>query len=295
MKSHWLKAAFQSGAWAPLRGGMETARRSIVYGITLALAFCNIQVAAAADLPAATPVYKAAPAGTPYDWTGFYAGGNIGYGWGSADAADTVNSLGFDFTGFFPVSFSHADTKSLDGVVGGGQVGYNWQASPSWVYGVEADWQAASQKASQSHSDPYVTLGFSTLSTTYEAKISWFGTVRGRVGYAWDRLLIYGTGGLAYGGLRLAGTMTDAGSSIGFPFSGTSPFGVSSVKGGWTAGAGVEGEIVKNWTWKLEYLYVDLGSIGVSAPGPFSPPDAVTARARFNDNTVRAGLNFQFH
>jgi len=107
-----------------------------------------------------------------------------------------VNSLGFDFTGFFPVSFSHADTKSLDGVVGGGQVGYNWQASPSWVYGVEADWQAASQKASQSHSDPYVTLGASTLSTTYEAKISWFGTVRGRVGYAWDRLLIYGTGGL---------------------------------------------------------------------------------------------------
>jgi outer membrane immunogenic protein len=67
------------------------------------------------------------------------------------------------------------------------------------------------------------------------------------------------------------------------------------VKGGWTAGAGVEGEIVKNWSWKLEYLYVDLGSIGVSAPGPFSPPDAVTARARFNDNTVRAGLNFQFH
>jgi outer membrane immunogenic protein len=119
--------------------------------------------------------------------------------------------------------------------------------------------------------------------------------VRGRVGYAWDRLLIYGTGGLAYGGLRLAGTMTDAGSSIGFPFSGTSPFSVSSVKGGWTAGAGVEGEIVKNWTWKLEYLYVDLGSIGVSALGPFSPPDAVTAHARFNDNIVRAGLNFQFH
>ena len=280
VSTFWLKVAVQSGAWAPLRGGMETARRSIVYGITLALAFCSIQAAAAADLPAATPVYKAAPAGTPYDWTGFYAGGNIGYGWGSAHAADTVNSLGFDFTGFFPVSFSHADTKSLDGVVGGGQVGYNWQASPSWVYGVEADWQAASQKASQSHSDPYVTLGFSTLSTTYEAKISWFGTVRGRVGYAWDRLLIYGTGGLAYGGLRLAGTMTDAGSSIGFPFSGTSPF-VCRVRRGMDCGRSVEGEIVKNWTWKLEYLYVDLGSIGVSAPGPFSPPDAVTARARF--------------
>ena len=108
MKSHWLRPVIPSGAWAPLRGGMEIPRRSIACALTLVLAFCGIQVAAAADLPAATPVYKAAPAGTPYDWTGFYAGGNIGYCWGSADAADTVNGVGFTFLGFFPVSFSHA-------------------------------------------------------------------------------------------------------------------------------------------------------------------------------------------
>ena len=269
--------------------------RSKVCGLTLALAFCSIHLAAAADLPAAAPVYKAAPASVPYDWTGFYVGGNIGYGWGSADAAETVNSVIITFAGSSPVSFSHADTKSLNGVVGGGQIGYNWQGSPNWVYGLEADWQAASQKASQSHSDPYVSLGFSALSTTYEAKISWFGTLRGRVGYAWDRLLIYGTGGLAYGGLRLAGTLTDSGTFLGAPFSGTAPFAVSKVDAGWTAGAGVEGEIINNWTWKLEYLYVDRGSIGVCAPGPPVSTDTVTAHARFTDNILRVGVNLRFH
>lgn len=270
--------------------------RSKVCGLTLALIFCSIQLAAAADLPAAAPAYKAAPAGVPYDWTGFYIGGNIGYGLGRANATETVSGRGF-ITGFFPVSFPHADTLSLDGVIGGGQIGYNWQASPNWVFGLEADWQGASQKASQSHSDPYITLGFSSLSAAYEAKISWFGTVRGRVGYAWDRLLIYGTGGLAYGGLRLAGTMTDSGSSLGMPFSATTPFGVSSVKAGWTAGAGVEGEIINNWTWKAEYLYADLGSINVFAPGDtaFLPADAVAAHARFTDNILRVGVNLRFH
>lgn len=271
-------------------------RGSVGRWATLAAVFCSIQVAAAADLPAAAPVYKAPPPVAAYDWTGFYVGGNIGYGWGRANATDTVSGRGF-ITGFFPVSFSHADTLSLDGVIGGGQIGYNWQASPNWVFGLEADWQGASQKASQSHSDPYITLGFSSLSTTYEAKISWFGTARGRVGYAWDRLLFYGTGGLAYGGLRLAGTMTDSGSSLGTPFSVTTPFGVSSVKAGWTAGAGVEGEIISNWTWKAEYLYADLGSINVSAPGgtAFLPADAVAVHARFTDNILRVGVNLRFH
>jgi outer membrane immunogenic protein len=80
------------------------------------------------------------------------------------------------------------------------------------------------------------------------------------------------------------------------PFSATTPFAVSSVKAGWTAGAGVEGEIINNWTWKAEYLYADLGSINVFAPGvSFLPADMVAAHARFTDNILRVGVNLRFH
>ena len=177
------------------------------------------------------------------------------------------------------------------------QIGYNWEALPNWSLASKRIGKGASQKASQSHSDPYITLGSPRSARPMEAKISWFGTARGRVGYAWDRLLFYGTGGLAYGGLKSAGTMTDAGIFLGTPFSATTPYGVSSVKAGWTAGAGVEGEIISNWTWKAEYLYADLGSINVSAPGgtAFLPADAVAVHARFTDNILRVGVNLRFH
>jgi outer membrane immunogenic protein len=296
MKSHWLRPVVPSAAWAPLRGGMEMARRSIACGLTLVLAFCGIQLAAAADLPAATPVYKAAPSVAPYNWTGFYIGGNLGYSWGRADT-------GTDITGFLgPTStLVHSDALKLNGAVGGGQIGYNWQVSPNWVYGLEADWQGSSENGGVNHNDPYslvvpgigmITSG--TLTTNAEAKISWFGTVRGRIGYAWDHLLIYGTGGLAYGGVRLSGTAMDSGTFFAGTYSGTSPFSASRVNAGWTAGAGIEGALASSWTWKIEYLYLDLGSLNFSGLGPFSY-ETVTAHARFNDNIVRAGLNFQFH
>ncbi len=116
-----------------------------------------------------------------------------------------------------------------------------------------------------------------------------------------DRLLVYGTGGLAYGQVKLAGTATDSGTTImittppflSTPFSGTAPFGASTMNVGWTAGAGVEGALADNWTWKAEYLYVDLGSLNVSAAGPFASEN-INVHARFTTNIVRAGFNYKF-
>lgn len=250
---------------------------------------------AAGGTAAAAPLF--APA---YNWSGFYVGGNIGHGFQTIDTDALFNSVGAAST--FPASFAHSDQLKFRGTAGGVQIGFNWQASPHWVYGVEADWQASDQKGSFSSSDSYGggRLGFTAAGaadTSYDAKISWFGTVRGRIGFAWDRLLVYGTAGFAYGQVSLSGLMTDSGSTtrITFPlfvtpYSAAAGFSASHVNVGWTAGAGVEGALVNNWSWKAEYLYLDLGSLDLFAPGPFSPA-TISAHAHFNDNLVRVGVN----
>jgi outer membrane immunogenic protein len=241
--------------------------------------------ARAADLPMKAP---AAPAPAVYGWSGWYFGGNVGYGWGKADTDTTLSGFAF-------APLVHSDRLKPKGVNGGVQLGYNAQVSPNWVIGLEADWQGSAAKASQSYSDPYFFgIGLGTATTNFDAKIDWFGTARGRVGYAWNGVLLYATGGLAYGEVKLAGTESDAGISIGGPFGAASSFGASKVRAGWTAGGGIEGALSRNWTWKAEYLYLDLGSLSFVSPGPFSG-ETVAQRAKFTDNVVRLGLNFQLH
>jgi outer membrane immunogenic protein len=245
----------------------------------------------------------AAAAGTPVlSWTGFYAGGNLGYGLGQSNSDTNLTGLG---VGRF--AFAHSDPLNLDGVLGGAQIGYNWQVSPNWVYGLEADFQGSGISATQTYSDAYSGSGgllgvtaTGTGNTSYDASISWFSTARGRVGYALNRLLIYGTGGLAYGEVRVGGTLMDSGTTLILcgpsctptPFSGSGSFNASSVNVGWTLGAGVEGALVDRWTWKAEYLYVDLGSLNLSAAGP--TPSTVNVHAHFADNILRVGFNYKF-
>jgi outer membrane immunogenic protein len=194
-------------------------RHLSIAAIAAASTITFTQVAAAAPPPPA-PVYS---------WTGFYIGGNVGYSWGDAHtditgSGSTTAFLGFPNTppGGFPASFGFADsnTARLDGVIGGGQIGYNYQLNPKWVLGIEADIQGSGERGSNTFLDTFSTplcgaLGGTgilncfqngtlngTAVTTYEAKIKWFGTVRGRVGYLIsDQVLFYGTGGLAYGGV----------------------------------------------------------------------------------------------
>ncbi len=166
-----------------------------------------------------------------YSWAGPYLGGNIGYGWGSVDNNPTRPS----------------------GFVGGVQGGYNWQNGP-WVVGLEADIQASGAN------DTFAPWKFSN---------PWFGTVRGRVGYALNNVLFYGTGGLAFGELR--------GQTFGLTESHTTA--------GWTAGAGAEFGFARNWTARIEYLYVDLSDTRFVITG-------VPNGYRFG--LARIGVNYRF-
>jgi outer membrane immunogenic protein len=251
-------------------------------------------VASAADLPVKAPVYKApvykAPVVAPYIWTGFYAGANIGYSWGNANGNISDPSLTlFGLPGSFPISLKP------DGLIGGGQIGYNWQANNTWVFGLEADFQGSAEKDSTSFSDPWAAPNSpytGTLAQTIEAKILWFGTVRGRVGVlVTPTILLYGTGGLAYGGTSVSGSGIVAGAITGTSYTLSN----SKTSVGWTLGAGVEGAIpnTSNWTWKLEYLYLDLGSqSGSGMDAVFSTN--YTWNVKFTDNIVRVGVNYRF-
>jgi outer membrane immunogenic protein len=270
--------------------------------------------AGAADLPVKARVYKAPPPVAVYSWTGFYIGGNIGYSWGKADTdvatpGFTVDALigDLDIPG---ATFS--DSNKLKGIIGGGQIGYNVQTG-HWVFGLELDWQASGEKGGATRSAAFdvvegdcpifCTFAQGTATTQYEAKILWFGTARGRVGYAADGLLLYGTGGLAYGRVKVTGTNTVTGvvtdcSIIGGcdtdPLAAATAFDRSKVNLGWTLGAGIEGALasMSNWTWKLEYLYLDLGSLDVAAVTPLGA--AITTHTRFTDHVIRLGLNLRF-
>src|SRR5437868_7594108 len=228
--------------------------RSSIFKAIAASALAAIaatSAASAADL-AARPYTKAPMMEPIYNWTGFYIGGNVGYSWGrSSDTSTLTNGAG-------TVLFTSADRANMDGVIGGGQIGYNWQVQ-NWVWGLEADIQGSGQKG---HRDFLCPTGVCTppfgviavfpgpaVPVSLDQKLEWFGTVRGRVGVlATPQVLFYATGGLAYGEVKNTATI------------GLVPvtFSNSDTRVGYTVGAGVEGDIGGNWTAKLEYLWVDL-------------------------------------
>ena len=207
--------------------------RTTIAAAALASALAStalVSAAHAADLPYRQPYTVNQPLNA-YSWAGPYLGANLGYAWGSMDNAP----------------------NKPDGVFGGVQGGYNWQNGPL-VFGLEGDIQASAAD------DTFAAWKFSN---------PWFGTVRGRVGYAFNNVLIYGTGGLAFGELSL------------------DTFGRSEshTNAGWTLGAGAEFGIYQNWTAKVEYLYVDLASSNFSISG---------APNSYHFGLVRAGVNYHF-
>lgn len=251
------------------------------------------QFASAADMPARAPMYTKAPVMAPvYDWTGFYLGGNVGYGWGAntgSGYSSFTDSLG-GLAGFFAAGGNVLPGVNPNGIIGGGQIGYNWQISP-WVLGIVADIQASDMKASGTGA---ASIGaFTSITESKTAKIDWFGTVRAKVGYAVNNVLFYGTGGLAYGEVNASTSFNDP-SAGGGPrvFAGSS----SSTKTGWAAGAGVDYALSRNWTVGAEYLYVDLGTISTTETQVSGPANAstFTSNSKFTANIARLTINYKF-
>jgi outer membrane immunogenic protein len=220
----------------------------------------------AADLPPA-PAYKA-PMMAPmpvYNWTGFYIGANVGGGFADNPTTTTVNGIRIPTT-----------TGKLNGVIGGGQIGYNWQFT-NWVFGLEADFQGSSQRAT-------ATTMVAKLLVTETESLPWFGTVRGRVGFTpVDRWLIYATGGLAYGELQTTTNVTTAAA--------LATLNANTTKAGWTVGGGVEAALWGNWTGKVEYLYIDINNFTVNGAAVAVP---IMVNAHLRDNIARVGLNYRF-
>ena len=216
---------------------------------TLALA----NVASAADMPQRMAT-KAAPVPymAIYNWTGLYIGANLGYGWAR-------------------VSDDAGGSSNLNGVIGGGQIGYNWQMN-QLVLGVEADFQGSGQRATQTGA-----IGLVAISAT--ERIRYFGTVRARVGYAFDRTLLYVTGGYAYTNIGMDVTATFGGA--------TATASSNTTKGGATIGGGVEYAFAGPWSAKAEYLYIDSGTQSVTLFG-------VTDNARIRNHIGRVGINYRF-
>lgn len=204
-----------------------------VLGAMVAAAVSGVTSAHAADLPYGRQQapYTVNQPLNMYSWAGPYLGGNIGYGWG-----DVTNN-----------------PTSPSGVNGGLQLGYNWQRGP-WVFGLEGDIQLNGAE------DTFAPWKFSN---------PWYGTVRGRVGYAVNNVLFYGTGGLAFGELK------------------GETFGLSETRDslGWTVGLGAEAAITQNWTAKVEYLYVDLSQRDFSITGL---PNG------YQFGVIRVGANYHF-
>jgi outer membrane immunogenic protein len=203
--------------------------KKTILAMTVATIAAASGAATAADLPRG-PVPYSAPASV-YNWAGFYAGVNVGYDWGTVTNNSTKPS----------------------GLEGGVQAGYNWQ-NGQFVFGGETDLQVTGAD------DTFAPFKFSN---------PWFGTLRGRLGYAMNNILFYGTAGLAYGGVK--GEIS----------------GLSEEKThvGWAAGLGMEVGLAPNWSGKVEYLYMDLGNRAYSITGTSNGLES---------NMLRFGVNYHF-
>lgn len=253
----------------------------------------------------ATDIQVKAPH-SAYNWAGAYVGANIGYGWGRGDG---------DFTFAQPVGtpgisqFATGTSNSADGVLGGIQFGYNWQTN-NVIYGLEADLQASGQKSTATVGGLIPGVGFGpggnplTLSTT--ERLDWLSTVRGRLGLINGSSLLYATGGLAIGKVSTSGVFAPDPAAAGPNTPGV--WSGSEIRLGWTIGAGIESAISSKWSWKAEYLYVNLGDFSGASSIPnsncYGTPGVCDITAglgstnlnhKFTDNIVRVGLNYKLN
>ncbi|PZA11428.1 porin family protein [Rhodopseudomonas palustris] len=199
----------------------------------------------------------------PANWAGLYIGANFGGALGRNSSTASILGLTEQFS------------LSPDGYVGGGQIGYNWQAA-NWVFGAEADFQGSTQK-----DDRTAVFGSNLM---YNQKLPWFGTARARIGYSLGSTLFYATGGYAYGNVK---------TNITTPIVSDT---VTRTRSGYAVGGGIEtpfqlfGLLGPNWTSKTEYLYVDLGKSDDSFFG-----GALNSTSKVTEHMLRTGINYHFN
>lgn len=239
--------------------------KNITLGAITAL-LLGTTAAVAADLPV-----KAPPPVEIYNWTGFYLGAAAGGSFGFSDHVDQASG------------FSDTSGYNVKGGLVGGTLGYNWQVS-SFVVGFEGDASWVGERGVMPDVGPVaINNGFvdgagNSLFASFTSE-TWLATARGRVGYAVNNLLFYGTGGYAAAGVT-QGIYDTAHNLL---------VSSSSTRSGWTAGGGLEWGFAPNWSAKFEWLYMKFNTVALNtavAEGPRNVP--------FDDNVVRFGVNYRF-
>jgi len=198
-----------------------------------------------------------------YDWTGFYLGAQGGYGWGQADYE------------YRETAGSSSTSIDNNGFVGGGTLGYNFQTG-DFVFGLEADASYANVSGDEkSNQAPCYVEGCS-------ADVNWFGTGRARLGYAFDNVMPFVTGGVALAGIE---GKADLG-ACGF----VGNCGFDDTRWGWTAGGGIEWGFAEHWSAKAEYLYVAIAGTDITPPAPYGHANAED----LDFSVARLGINYRF-
>ncbi len=248
------------------------------------------QAAFAADLARPAPAPYAAPVVVPiYNWTGCYLGANVGGQYGSDKITTTTSPNNFAAGGAAFLDGFTPTTIHPQGVIGGVQGGCNAQFS-SFVIGFEADasWLYGTQ--SRTITVPAGTPVAAGDFMTNEVNATFLATARARAGVALDRVLLFVTGGAAFGTVKTTDTL---GTFAGVLVSTTS---TTANRTGWTVGAGLEYAITQNWLFKAEYLYVDLGSFDAPIACVLACIDVndTTVHHKYTDHVARIGINYKF-
>lgn len=256
--------------------------RRILMASTSFTAF--IAPAAAAEPTPATPA-PAPPPSPPaavFSWTGLYVGGQIGYAWGNENT-----SLVDNFGDYFNFGYN------TSGVIGGAHVGYNLQLQ-QWVLGVEGDVDGTS--VNKSLSTPIaLNAGTDPGFVNFSASQNVQGSIRGRIGYAWDRIMLYATGGVALTGLNggVCGNF--------IAIDGVTPYGgcasASTTRVGYTVGGGLEYAVTDNWSIRAEYRYSDFGlwtQFANSWNEPFLGAVGNVVGRHLLENRVQVGFSYKF-
>jgi len=286
---------------------------------------CNALALIAFAGPEALPSGKemVAPAPPPgCIWSGFYVGINGGYTWSDSERVDTVSRDVEPHSGFagdvlYNIGAAELATFSLpnsnDGFVGGGQVGYNQQFGRWFLLGVELDMQGIFDSDESTRADSSIAItGFPTMDIVQSARafreIDSIGTIRGRVGFTlMPCLLVYGTGGFAYGEVISRTDIIQAviNDPVFLPNVYHAHGQWDNLRPGWTAGGGIEWMFMTHWSIKAEYLFYDLGRVNyqlshlrnfshATTPPTLFTDTAPSSTTRFDGNIVRGGLNFHF-
>ena len=254
---------------------------------TALIGLAAINAASAADLALKAPP----PPPVVDEWTGGYVGLNLGGSWGRSRTY---------YSDPDPAFVPFTSSQHMDGVLGGAQIGYNVQINRNWLLGLEADFQGTGQRGSATFppiTEIFAGVAVTTVTTTgtLTQKMPWFGTVRGRLGVLpGEHWLLYVTGGLAYAEIRSTAAISAVAMTPGGTATAAASSTVNNDRAGWTVGAGAEWMFAKQWSAKVEYLYMDYGHINDAFVG-VGTLAALGINSHVTDNVLRAGVNWHFH